>query len=103
MLPASDESHDSGAQTSFKSEISIPINQQQQQAISWHSFQRLLDNSMDVFTLREAIHIIEELVKLEGHLTSEFNLNDKLLYFSSQKTIVDHLNTTLKVNNITQF
>ena len=102
MLPATDESHDSGAQTSFKSEISIPINQQQQ-AISWHSFQKLLDNSMDVFTLREAIHIIEELVKLEEHLTSEFNLNDKMLYFSSQKTIVDHLNTTLKVTNSTQF
>ncbi len=92
--------------TSYRNEISIPINavtdtkeehHMQHQIITWQTFQNSLANCMDVFTLRNAIDCIQELVKLENYLNNEFNLNEKDLYFPSQKKIIEYMNSTLKV------
>ena len=88
---------------SFINEINIPINQKSSinssnSSISWQSFQDSLDNSMDLYTFRQSIAIIEECIKLENYLNSEFQLNEKELFFASQKHIVDYLTQSLKVN-----
>ncbi len=86
------------APVSYKNELSISIRSSPMpQTASWKSLQEMLDNCMDVFTLRTAIDIVEELAKLEAYLQSEFNTNDKDLYFSSQKLIIEYINKTLKV------
>lgn len=88
--------------------VSIPIIQERepsreysiqesiQMTLTWESFQQLLNNCLDCYTLRDSIEVIEECIKLENYLNSEFQLNEKDLYFSNQKQIIDYLNITLK-------
>lgn len=81
------------APTNYMAQISVPINQT---CITWQSFENTLTNCLDTFTVRQAISIVEECIKLEHYLNGEFQVNDKELYFTNQKQIVEHLNKSLK-------
>lgn len=84
----------SGEPTKYLAQISVPINQTA--SITWQSFENTLNNCLDTFTVRQAISVVEECIKLENYLHTEFQLNDKEIYFINQKQIVDHLNKSLK-------
>lgn len=64
---------------------------------SWQSLIEHLNKCLDVFSMRDVITLIEELIKLENYINNEINSNEKDIYFSSQKKLVDNLNDTLKV------
>lgn len=83
------------APAKYLAQISVPINQSAV-GITWQSFESTLTNCLDTFTVRQAISIVEECIKLENYLNGEFQLNDKEIYFTNQKQIVDHLNKSLK-------
>lgn len=73
--------------SSFVNQISFPITKSYElepdSPVTWQSFQHLLDKCMDIHTLRETISIVEECLKLENYLNSDF-----LNYVECTKIIV---------------
>jgi hypothetical protein len=90
MLPATASPSDA----TYLTHLTVPINLNMQ--TTWQSFEQLLTNCLDTFSVRQAILIVEECIKLESYINSEFQLNDKELYFNTQKQIIEHLNQSLK-------
>ena len=64
---------------------------------SWQSLIEHLNGCLDIFTMRDVISIIEELIKLENYLNNEANLTEREIFFSSQQKIIENLNKSLKV------
>ena len=63
---------------------------------SWQSLIEHLKKCLDVFSMRDVITLIEELIKLENYINNEINSNEKDIYFPSQQKLVDNLNDSLK-------
>jgi hypothetical protein len=64
---------------------------------SWQALIEHLNSCLDIFTMRDVISIVEELIKLENYLNNEANLTDREIFFSSQQKIIEELNKSLKV------
>jgi hypothetical protein len=85
-----------------------PIDTEQQFTIKgpekdqedWQRIKSELDKCLDVFTYREAIELIDELVRLKDYLNSEFELiaRGEQAYCKSKQEIIDFIGN-LKVKN----
>jgi hypothetical protein len=66
-------------------------------APSWKSLVEHLNQCLDIFTMRDVINIIEELIKIENYINNEVSLNEREIFFSSQQNLIENLNDSLKV------